>query len=340
MVSAVQLNSIGNVRSVTAFSSQDAPCIKSASMGSRVWSWFKNHPLVLWDKKHMASTLVNKVWKVASAVSYSAREIWGLIAKSHLPNVSGSHVFKKAIDWFTGSTIFKFLRLATICSAAYSALAFLYRGYEFALGTVDEKIDAALKMMTCLSDMGQSLSAFMTALVLGGMASGKVLAWVPGINIASAAFALGTVGLNIKNAVQHNQVLNKFKGLQNEEGKNSLLNHFAKMDVKQLEKDFEIDGTCLKKRLLKIQERKNPEERDAILNNLKKRVSDQIFSEKLSIVSSTVGVLGLGVLIFSPFVPVAMVGFGLLAISSIIGVGALIYNLVSKHRFEKASLIE
>ncbi len=310
--------------------------IQSSPYLSRVWRVIRLpfEKASEWCAVNRVGELAGKLWDVCKTISKTVNEIWGAVIKGTIPSEANSNFLSKAVKWLNETKgvheSFKWLRLASISSVAFIAIALFTHGYHFVVGSVDRKIDAGLKMMSDLSDLGASISAFFWGLAEGGMILKTSIAWLPVLNIASAALSLGTLGLSTKKYIQNSQVL---KEIQKDE-KNAF-GRYVKGDPDLLRKDFQIEGPKLQACLQKIAKVGDEAKEKQAIHNLKVRLSDSIFTDKLAIVASVVSVIGLGILLISPLAPFVIAGFGLLAISAAIGSGALIYHLVSKYKFEK-----
>lgn len=221
----------------------------------------------------------------------------------------------------------KLLAAVTIPVALYSVIR---DGYEVALGT--EKIDASLRVAENLSWLGDSTATVISGLeVTGAIPEGAVAATFFPISIASGCLATATIALNARRLYQNQQLLKEMNAQGSDD---QVLTLLTSKDEYFLNKNFNVEGGKLKTTLQEIQTlaQNKLSGGDAhasqgvlqqTVRSLKERISTKNWSHALSILSSTVTLIGMSILLFTPLSPVA---YSLMAAAALVSVIKFLYE--------------
>lgn len=243
-------------------------------------------------------------------------------------------------SWKGQEWLFKAVRDVKVLAAVTIPVALYSLGrdtYELVRGT--EQVDAGLRVAENLSWLGDSTSTFISGLESTGAIHNGIAAttFFP-ISIASGCLATATIALNGRRLYQSRQLL---KEMDAEPGDNEVLTLLTSKDEYFLQKSFNVEGEKLKETLQEIQglAAKKLANGDAkasqntlktTVDSLKERIRTKNWSHRLSILSSIVTLVGMGILLFSPFGPIA---YGLMAVAALVSVAKFLYERKSMRYF-------
>lgn len=227
---------------------------------------------------------------------------------------------------------FEFLVKAVRCAkiVAISAIPFALYNIVIESGNLvnhGSKVDAALRLTESLGWIGDYSSTFIQGLhALGAVGEGALTASFA-LSVVGTCFAASTLVLNAKHLRYGEQLLKRMHG--GEQAADSL-RWISRRSPEALFWHFGMEADQLKKILLA---NRTPESAETTLEALKGRVQSKNLSCKLTISSSSIYLVGMAILLFTPFFPIA---YGLLATAAILSVIKFICEWKASNRFEIA----
>lgn len=222
---------------------------------------------------------------------------------------------------------------------------------EVKKGRVHESVDAGLRLVEAVGNLGESIASFTQGIAMLNPAIGAVL-WATPLGIASAALSSVSIAINVSDLLRSKKLSSKLD--EKEEEVLSYLEHEltnAKTGDADffLKRNFEvINREKYSAQILHIIHSKEniPDEaiplekhkvaKKEMIGALKDRIKDKITSHKLAIAAAVIGLIGV-LLLFCPFLGPVILGLGLAFVlaASAISFGKYILEYRSVHRLEK-----
>lgn len=246
----------------------------------------------------------------------------------------------------------KYLSLVTLPFGVYD---FFSAGKDFVKGSnLDQRLDAGLRAISEMSGLMFSAITVGEGLTEVGVVAKSAINWTTKLTVISAALSVSSIILTIRSLWQTCHFRNELiatPGMTKSETNDlkdyvQTLEYLKAKDDAFLKKHFKVDGGKLKEQLDRIDKeaqkvlksgddvaiKETGQKLQKTMAALRGRVSDKIVSNSLSLVSSNVSLVALGILLTQP--PLAPIGYSILAVSSAMSVGAFIFEEVRKRRFE------
>lgn len=264
---------------------------------------------------------------------------------------------KKLLDNVKGHAFAGVLKLTTIATLPFSLYEIAESIYNIAKTTLNEKVDLVLATVSTIggvldvvSNIGEGLSAI-------GAVTATAVKWATPLNIAAVVIESVGMVLTTKSLIEtyrFSVVFNEAARLDRsveeydiEDYRNArkVISEAQSEEKSLIGKHFKTDADKLLSRLLAIETEAskmlvsgNPSEVIAgkrklqmAMQALSGRMTAKEWSNGLSLLAGTVGIVGFGVL-FSPCPPA---GFALLAISSVMSIGNYFLDRYLTANFEK-----
>lgn len=254
-----------------------------------------------------------------------------------ISGITNTKIFNVLVDYFQSSSasiesgkfyefILSVFRAAKVCAVAVFPFALYKIGLDcWEIVSSVEKLDAIFRVSECLSWLGYSASIFIDGLHVVGAFVDKAVSLEFGFTLAGVILSIATILLNAKHLVQGEELLEYVDTL----GDRAVINTFNVRSDYELERYFGMEGAKLRV----VIESDNAVRAVAAL---KERIVTRNLSHKLAITSATITVVGMAILLFTPFFPI---GHGLLVVAAIISIVKFAFEYQAAQRLE-SELIE
>lgn len=219
----------------------------------------------------------------------------------------------------------------------------------------DQRFDAGLSVVGELSGIMDSTVTMAEGLNDVGLVTKNAISWTAPLATLSAALSVSSMIFTSRSLWQtavFYKELTAQPGLSSSKGHTlddyiKGIDYFRSKEASFLKKHFKVDGGKLKDQLDRIHQeaQKALQSGNAIevdeagkklqktIKSLKGRVTNKIVNNSVSLVGSTVGLIGVGILLTQPHL--SPISYSLFAVSSALSLGRFIYEEVERRKFEK-----
>jgi len=267
---------------------------------------------------------------------------------------------KQLLSNAAGKPIAGILVLTTVANLPFALHELAMSVYNIAKTTLNEKIDIFLGAVSNIGGVLDVVANIGEGLAAVGSVAVKTVTWATPLSIAAAAIESIGMVLTAKKMMETVQFSKAFhqaaKLTESSEDKSAnykkvcqLILEGQSQESSFIGKHFGVDSEKLEQRLLEIEQEANlklssedeevVEEGKQILQTTMQTLSSRItrtnWSHALSLLASTVSIIGFGIL-FSPCPPA---GFILLAVSSVVSIGSYFVNKYLDIGFEEDMMI-
>jgi len=243
----------------------------------------------------------------------------------------------------------RYLKIAYVGMIAWSVTDI----FQQIMRLQEHTVDASLRILKNISDIGFSTSTMIAGLQDGGFIASSALKCIPILNIGAAVLSAAEFFLHLKSAMMHKKNVAYLKNCaDNLADIKQILKEIRTDKTKNyFENKYGVSGKEMRRALRKISREakrnlksSNPlatrmKGRNALsttLHNLRTRAKMNVYESQMSMIAALVGTVALVILAFSPMAPLAVLGLAMLAVSAGLHATTLIHERVSHHRFRKS----
>lgn len=268
---------------------------------------FNESSLVKWWQKYEPQVLLSKTSTFVVSGKKVILEVLARTGQWH--EQCGS--FNVILKIYENATVIRVLNISKMLSLIYAPYA-LYKIIKFSTdffsGNASQKIEAGLEIINESSSIIDSVVAFGRGLYGIGLLSETLICGASPLAILSTVFSTSSICLNVKNIWHLLQFSKQMKTIEKDE---QLICWLNKQDTRELGKLLKCNGSHLKDKLAffsaNVNHPKVKQQIPGVVGLFKKRVSNRITCESLSIISSTISLIGITVLFIAGANPLGYV---------------------------------